>query len=1655
MLFSNCAFAQQPSISAFTPTSGPAGTSVVITGSNFSAIAANNIVFFGATRATVSAATSTSLTVSVPFGATYQPITITVNGLTAYSATPFVLTFPAGKPIYVTSFAPKIDSLTDLHPNGLAIADYDGDGKPDIATANNYSITGLPASVSILRNTGVAGTISFASRFDLTTGVLTYAIAEGDLDGDGKPDLISSSVVDKTISIFKNTSTVGNITFAPKIDYATGSDPFSIGVNDFDGDGKPDIAVVNYLSNTLSIYKNTSAGGNISFAPKVDIATAFGPKCLAVGDLDGDGKPDLAIANELSNNMSTFRNTSTPGNISFAAKNDFATSNAPIGIAIGDLNNDGKADIAVSNSAIVTFSVFKNNSTSGAISLSPKLDFFSNGDGYLIAISDLNGDGKPDIILPGSNMYVSQNVSSGSTISFNAAVTFNLSYQTAFAVSVADLDGDGKNDLSGAIFSGTIVSMLRNRNNEPYLFDFFPKTAATGDTVFITGSNFTGTISVKFGGVPTANFIVIDSAHIKAVVGTGASGAVSVGTTYGTDSRDNFIFAGPPSIVSFTPTSAGPGQTVTISGYNFNNTSGVSFGGTPAASFTIVSPNIVTAVLGNGSSGSVAVTTNYGVGSLGGFTFLPFPIISSFTPTSAAAGNSVSITGSNFTGTNLVSFGGTPASSFVVNSATNISAVVGNGTSGTVSVVNNFGTGTLSGFTFIPAPVINSFLPLSGQTGTLITISGANFSNVTAVNFGGVPANSFTIVSSTVITAIVGTGATGSVSIVSPGGTTLIPGFTFIPPPSITSIAPDLGPAGTNLIITGTGFQPSISGNKVTIGSVEAVVSAASTTSLSVVTPSVATNKPVAVQTNHLIASSTIPFRTTFSSPDPVFTSGSFTQVLKTHGGRDPEFILNCDIDGDGKLDIIDADNYLTFNSPPRSIAVLRNTSSPSLVSFAPKLLFERDVLSVIAGVSYNILAVDLDGDGKPDIITDNSILRNTSTPGNISFDPWINMYISGWCLNAADLDGDGRIDITFRRGNDSLLIYRNKSTPGNINFDNPVSFYVGSMGSSTTEMSIDDLDGDQKPDISFTQPNLCCIRNLSTPGNLNFSAPIVISPSLVNDQVHFATGDLDGDGKKDVVASVQGILRVLKNMSIPGTISFTNSPIVTTGYAGLIKLGDLNGDGKPEIIFNSVIGPTSYLFSVYQNVSNLNNLTFLNQVNFETGVGGPTDICLGDLNGDNKMDIALNQSGNDTVRIFLNLMGNSTTQACVNNNILVFSNITGSTYQWQQNSGSGFVNISNNNYFTGTNTSTLQIIAPPITWTNYQYRCIIDGSNISNLTTISILPLPVITASSDTTICSGTSIQLNASGGTAYSWSPVSGLNNAAIANPIASPTSTTSYILTVTNAVGCISKDTVVITVNPTALSPSVSITTADTNICFGSQATFIATPVNGGTNPNYQWQINAVNSGNNNSSFTSSALKNNDLVKVILTSNSACVSNHTATSNIITMTVQPQLTTPLVSLSNKVFTVTNPDNTVSYTWQINSNNTWINVVPLATGITYTAPAAGEYRVMTVKGPCTSYSISQVTSLTGGLTANNPFGINLYPNPGNDVVKVDSIKLSQNWETLEVINTDGKQVLPSLNIKNQTSVLLSVSTLIKGTYFIQLRKKDGEFTTLKFIKI
>src|SRR5438128_643487 len=124
--------AQRPAITSFTPSSGPVGTTATINGSNFNTTAENNIVYFGAVKGTVTSATTTSLQVNVPPGSTYQPISVTANGLTAYSQRPFAITF-AGGALTGTSFSAKIDSTITSIANKVAIADLDGDGKPDLA----------------------------------------------------------------------------------------------------------------------------------------------------------------------------------------------------------------------------------------------------------------------------------------------------------------------------------------------------------------------------------------------------------------------------------------------------------------------------------------------------------------------------------------------------------------------------------------------------------------------------------------------------------------------------------------------------------------------------------------------------------------------------------------------------------------------------------------------------------------------------------------------------------------------------------------------------------------------------------------------------------------------------------------------------------------------------------------------------------------------------------------------------------------------------------------------------------------------------------------------------------------------------------------------------------------------------------------------------------------------------------------------------------------------------------------------------------------------------------------------------------------------------------------------------------------------------------
>ncbi len=313
---------------------------------------------------------------------------------------------PAKTSITTTDFQPKIDfaTATGTGPASVAIGDLDGDGKPDLAVANVGA-----SSVSVYRNISTSGSIaasSFANKIDFTTGTEPRSVAIGDLDGDGKPDLAVANLNSNSVSVFRNTSTSGSITtssFAAKIDFTTGSGPSSVAIGDLDGDGKPDLAVANEGSNNVSVLRNTSTSGSIVagfFAAKTDFTTGSFPNSVAIGDLDGDGKADLAVANGNSNSVSVLRNTSSSGSIttsSFASKIDFTTGDGPVSVAIGDLDGDGKPDLATANyGGVNTVSVLHNTSSSGSITFTTKTDFTTDSP-YSVAIGDLDGDGKPDL----------------------------------------------------------------------------------------------------------------------------------------------------------------------------------------------------------------------------------------------------------------------------------------------------------------------------------------------------------------------------------------------------------------------------------------------------------------------------------------------------------------------------------------------------------------------------------------------------------------------------------------------------------------------------------------------------------------------------------------------------------------------------------------------------------------------------------------------------------------------------------------------------------------------------------------------------------------------------------------------------------------------------------------------------------------------------------------------------------------------------------------------------------------------------------------------------------------------------------------------------------------------------------------------------------
>jgi hypothetical protein len=478
-------FAAPPAITDFSPKAAAAGTVITISGSNFAPKATKNIVHFGAVSAEVISSSPKKMKVRVPASATYAPITITVDGLTAYTQTPFEPIFVGGSELTPTNFTAPVDLPMPNGPHFSTIADLDGDGKPDLAIADIYD-----ARISLYRNVSTPGPIttnSFEARVDLPAlynnpnNDNLWGITAADVDGDGKLDLLLCDRVSNVVWIYQNTSTVGTLdtnSFAAPVAFPTGTLPLYARVADLDGDGRPDIIVANSTSGTISILQNISSPGPIttnSFAPEFELPAGPGPMELAVGDLDGDGKPDIAVADHNGTTISIIQNLSSSGTLdtnSFAPAFTLDAPDQPTTLVLGDMDGDGKLDLILGCYDGSAVSAYQNLATPGTLSASsfaPRIDY-STGLMHALALGDMNGDSKLDIGV-GAYSEISFFPHATNAGSFNHDPPFGLvdcvSGLNMWGLAIDDLDGDGRPDFIFCSGYSQMVSVVQNVSASP------------------------------------------------------------------------------------------------------------------------------------------------------------------------------------------------------------------------------------------------------------------------------------------------------------------------------------------------------------------------------------------------------------------------------------------------------------------------------------------------------------------------------------------------------------------------------------------------------------------------------------------------------------------------------------------------------------------------------------------------------------------------------------------------------------------------------------------------------------------------------------------------------------------------------------------------------------------------------------------------------------------------------------------------------------------------------------------------------------------------------------------------------------------------------------------------------------------------------------
>jgi hypothetical protein len=361
------------------------------------------------------------------------------------------------------TFQPALNYPVGLAPDGVAVADVNGDGIPDIIVANQQS-----DSVSVLLGNGDG---TFQPQQTYTVGVLPSAVAVADVNGDGIPDIITGNqgaegYAPPSVSVLLGN---GDGSFRPQQTFRITTDRslsnVALAVADVNGDGKPDIVTANTPGFRYATVSDGSVSvllgnGDGTFQLQKTFPVGVQPYSVAVADLNGDGRPDIVTANKSENTVSVLMGH---GDGSFAPQKPLVVGQDPTWVAVTDVNGDGKPDIITADKTGPDISVLLGN---GAGTFQPQETFPVDVVPNWIGVADDNGDGKPDVVAGGGDSILGEGIAT--VLLGNGDGTFQVQASSTVgsiprAMAVADLNGDGKPDLVTANFlSGTVSVLLGN-----------------------------------------------------------------------------------------------------------------------------------------------------------------------------------------------------------------------------------------------------------------------------------------------------------------------------------------------------------------------------------------------------------------------------------------------------------------------------------------------------------------------------------------------------------------------------------------------------------------------------------------------------------------------------------------------------------------------------------------------------------------------------------------------------------------------------------------------------------------------------------------------------------------------------------------------------------------------------------------------------------------------------------------------------------------------------------------------------------------------------------------------------------------------------------------------------------------------------------------